>query len=74
MAEPTSRPEAQEKKPLDWEALVAEKAEAYGLPVEDLKREVRRELTAHLAREIVEKILKPPFDYKAAGMTSPVTW
>jgi hypothetical protein len=75
MAEQTSGAESQEKKPFDWNAVAAERAKAFGLPGEDLTREVQRELTARLAKEIVEALLKSaPFDYEKAGMTSSATW
>lgn len=31
------------KKPMDWKALAAERARAFGLPVDELEREVQRE-------------------------------
>ena len=37
MAEPTNETELSEQTPMDWEALAAEKAEAFRLPVEDLQ-------------------------------------
>jgi hypothetical protein len=46
----------EQKTPMDREALIAKQAQAFGLPVEDLKREVQRELTARVAKGIVKAI------------------
>lgn len=42
-----------------WEDLATTEAEALGLSVEDLKKEVQRELIAQVAKKIVAKVRAP---------------
>jgi len=67
------RPMTEQKKHVDWKTLAAEQAQALGLSPDDLKQEVQRELMARLAKQIADRVLKN-FDWRAAGMTSEVTF
>ena len=42
----------------DWQALIAERAEAFGLPQNELEEAVQRELLARVSSRIAKKMVK----------------
>ena len=42
----------------DWQALIAERAEGFGLPQNELEEAVQRELLARVSSRIAKKMVK----------------
>jgi hypothetical protein len=42
----------------DWQALIAERAEAFGLPQNELEEAVQRELLVRVSSRIAKKMVK----------------